>query len=124
MEKILHQENSKVQELLAKLFHQVACWVNSSGESERANAEKVQNAFFEIIEQQADIPQNELVRCHDDAILMEAEDGRKLAIRQSNITAVESTPEGTRIYFHGNSVTVANPLKEVLVMVGLCKDTA
>ena len=63
----------------------------------------------------------ELVRCHDDAILLICDNGEKLAIRQSNVTAVRSDSDRTTIYFQGHSLKVKNPMEEVIVMIGLGK---
>ena len=65
--------------------------------------------------------EKDIVRCHDDTILITCLDGEKLAIRQSNVTAVGSDSEGTTIYFQGHFLKVKNPMEEVLVMVGLGK---
>ena len=65
---------------------------------------------------------DELVRCNDDVILLVGDNGEKLAIRTSCVTAVGADSESTTIYFQGNALRVNNPLNEVLVMVGFCKN--
>ena len=41
-----------MQELLGELFHRVARWVNSEGDSKKRNADNVESVFFDIIQDQ------------------------------------------------------------------------
>ena len=41
-------------------------------------------------------------------------DGERFLIKSDMVTAVKGNDEGTTIYFHGNYVTIKNPLDEIL----------
>jgi len=41
----------------------------------------------------------------------------RLVIARDAITGLRGNADGTTIYFHGNTVTVRNPLKEILSML-------
>jgi len=45
------------------------------------------------------------------------DDNMRLLIANDAITALRGNAEGTTIYFHGNSVTVRNPIDEIVQLI-------
>ena len=52
-------------------------------------------------------------------VTLSYEDGKRFLIKSDMITAVKGNDEGTTIYFHGNCVTIKNPLDEILNTLGI-----
>ena len=53
-----------------------------------------------------------------DSIEIAYDDGKRIFIKRSSITAVEGNTESTTIYFGGDSVSVLRPLSDILAVLG------
>ena len=53
-----------------------------------------------------------------DSIEIAYDDGKRIFIKRSSITAVEGNTESTTIYFGGGSASVSIPLNDILAVLG------